>query len=111
GPALMSAITRTRAMLSYKMGSVTALINRLRQIFAAAGSSFIIVMADVLAGDVIDHNAASVVAFNQISLVLFIECAVKLLLTVIYINDKNRKHNNNTHLSNHFFYRKFHNVY
>ncbi|MEE0939040.1 hypothetical protein [Methanobrevibacter sp.] len=53
----------------------------------------------VLAGCTIDHNTASVVEFNQTSLILLVLHVVMLILTIIYLmirprlNVKMRNHN------------------
>ena len=90
GLALMPATTWTLTMVSDKVEDGTAVNNTLRQIFAAIGSSIVVVIVAVLAGGVIDHNTASVVAFNQASLILLVLHVVMLILTVIYIDDKDK---------------------
>ena len=50
----------------------------------------------VLAGGVIDHNTASVVAFNQTSLILLVSHVVMLILTIVFIDDKDKIENKNT---------------
>lgn len=88
GLALMPATTWTLTMVSDKVEDGTAVNNTLRQIFAAIGSSIVVVMVAVLAGGTIDHNNASVVAFNQTSLILLALHVVMLILTIVYIDDK-----------------------
>ena len=90
GLALMPATTWTLTMVSDKVEDGTAVNNTLRQIFAAIGSSIVVVIVAVLAGGVIDHNTASVVAFNQTSLILLALHVVMLILTIVYIDDKER---------------------
>ena len=90
GLALMPATTWTLTMVSDKVEDGTAVNNTLRQIFAAIGSSIVVVIVAVLAGGAIDHNTASVVAFNQTSLILLALHVVMLILTIIYIDDKER---------------------
>ncbi len=90
GLALMPATTWTLTMVSDKVEDGTAVNNTLRQIFAAIGSSIVVVIVAVLAGGAIDHNSASVVAFNQTSLILLILHVVMLILTVVYIDDKDK---------------------
>ena len=90
GLALMPATTWTLTMVSDKVEDGTAVNNTLRQIFAAIGSSIVVVIVAVLAGGAIDHNTASVVAFNQASLILLVLHVVMLILTVIYIDDKDK---------------------
>ena len=90
GLALMPATTWTLTMVSDKVEDGTAVNNTLRQIFAAIGSSIVVVVVAVLAGGAIDHNTASVVAFNQTSLILLVLHVVMLILTIVYIDDKDK---------------------
>lgn len=90
GLALMPATTWTLTMVSDKVEDGTAVNNTLRQIFAAIGSSMVVVMVAVLAGGTIDHNSASVVAFNQTSLILLVLHAIMLILVILYIDDKEK---------------------
>ena len=88
--ALMPATTWTLTMVSDKVEDGTAVNNTLRQISAAIGSSIVVVMVAVLAGGSIDHNHASVVAFNQTSLILLVLHIVMLILTVVFIDEKDK---------------------
>lgn len=88
GLALMPATTWTLTMVSDNVEDGTAVNNTLRQISAAIGSSIVVVIVAVLAGGAIDHNTASVVAFNQTSLILLLLHVVMLILTIVYIDDK-----------------------
>ena len=90
GLALMPATTWTLTMVSDKVEDGTAVNNTLRQIFAAIGSSIVVVIVAVLAGGTINHNTSSVVAFNQTSLILLVLHVVMLILTIIYIDDKDK---------------------
>ena len=90
GLALMPATTWTLTMVSDKVEDGTAVNNTLRQISAAIGSSIVVVMVAVLAGGNIDHNHASVVAFNQTSLILLVLHIVMLILTVVFIDEKDK---------------------
>ena len=90
GLALMPATTWTLTMVSDKVEDGTAVNNTLRQIFAAIGSSIVVVVVAVLAGGAIDHNTASVVAFNQTALILLVLHVVMLILTIVYIDDKDK---------------------
>ena len=90
GLALMPATTWTLTMVSDKVEDGTAVNNTLRQIFAASGSSIVVVIVAVLAGGAIEHNTASVVAFNQTSLILLALHVVMLILTIVYIDDKDK---------------------
>ena len=66
---------------------------------SAIDLSIIVVIVVVLAGCTIDHNTASVVEFNQTSLILLVLHVVMLILTIIYLmirprlNVKMRNHN------------------
>jgi MFS family permease len=88
GLALMPATTWTLTMVSDKVEDGTAVNNTLRQIFAAIGSSMVVVIVAILAGGTIDHNVASVVAFNQTSFILLVLHVLMLILTIFYIDDK-----------------------
>ena len=90
GLALMPATTWTLTMVSDKVEDGTAVNNTLRQIFAAIGSSIVVVIVAVLAGGAIDHNAASVAGFNQTALILLALHVVMLILTIVYIDDKDK---------------------
>lgn len=90
GLALMPATTWSLTMVSDKVEDGTAVNNTLRQIFAAIGSSILVVIVAILAGGIIDHNSASVIAFNQTSLILLILNVVMLILTILYIDDKEK---------------------
>ena len=90
GLALMPATTWALTMVSDKVEDGTAVNNTLRQIFAAIGSSMVVVMVAVLAGGAIGHNSASVIAFNQTSLILLVLHVVMLILAIVYIDDKEK---------------------
>ncbi|MBR1610991.1 MAG: hypothetical protein IJ672_05840, partial [Methanobrevibacter sp.] len=90
GLALMPATTWALTMVSDNVEDGTAVNNTLRQIFAAIGSSMVVVMVAVLAGGTIDHNSASVIAFNQTSLILLVLHAIMLILVILYIDDKKK---------------------
>ena len=93
GLALMPATTWALTMVSDKVEDGTAVNNTLRQIFAAIGSSMAVVIMAILAGGSIGHNSASVVAFNQTSLILLILHVFMLILTVVFIDDKDKIEN------------------
>ena len=93
GLALMPVTTWTLTMVSDKVEDGTAVNNTLRQIFAAIGSSMVVVIVAILAGGSIDHNTASVVAFNETSIILLILHVVLFILTIIYIDDKDKIEN------------------
>ena len=93
GLALMPATTWSLTMVSDKVEDGTAVNNTLRQIFAAIGSSILVVIVAILAGGIIDHNSASVIAFNQTSLILLILNVVMLILVIFYIDDKEKIEN------------------
>ena len=90
GLALMPATTWSLMMVSDKLEDGTAVSNTLRQIFAAIGSSIVVVVVAVLAGGAIDHNSASVIAFNQTSLILLILHVIMLILAIFFIEDKEK---------------------
>ncbi len=86
----MPATTWALTMVSDKVEDGTAVNNTLRQIFAAIGSSMTVVIMAILAGGAIGHNFASVTGFNQTSLILLILHVIMLILTVIFIDDKEK---------------------
>ncbi len=90
GLALMPATTWALTMVSDKVEDGTAVNNTLRQIFAAIGSSMAVVIMALLAGGAIGHNSSSVTGFNQTSLILLILHVVMLILTIIFIDDKEK---------------------
>ena len=90
GLALMPATTWSMTMVSDKVEDGTAVNNTLRQIFAAIGSSVLVVIVAVLAGGTIDHNNASVVAFNQTALILLVLHLIMLVLAIFFIDDKDK---------------------
>ena len=96
GLALMPATTWALTMVSDKVEDGTAVNNTLRQIFAAIGSSMAVVIMAVLAGGAIGHNSVSVTGFNQTSLILLILHVVMLILTIIFIDDKEKIENSNS---------------
>ena len=96
GLALMPATTWALTMVSDKVEDGTAVNNTLRQIFAAIGSSMVVVMVAVLAGGAIEHNVASVIAFNQTSLILLVLHVIMLILAILYIDDKDKIENSNS---------------
>ena len=93
GLALMPATTWALTMVSDKVEDGTAVNNTLRQIFAAIGSSMAVVIMAILAGGAIGHNSASVSGFNQTSLILLILHVVMLILTILFIDDKEKIEN------------------
>lgn len=93
GLALMPATTWALTMVSDKVEDGTAVNNTLRQIFAAIGSSMAVVIMAILAGGAIGHNSSSVAGFNQTSLILLILHAIMLILTVLFIDDKEKIEN------------------
>ena len=90
GMVLMPATTWTLTMVSDKVEDGTAVNNTLRQIFAAIGSSMVIVILTLLAGGSIGHNTTSVVAFNQTSLILLILHVIMLVLTILFVDEKEK---------------------
>ena len=90
GLALMPATTWALTMVSDKVEDGTAVNNTLRQIFAAVGSSVLVVIVAVLAGGSIEHNTASVTAFNQTSLIMLVLHIIMLILAIVYIDDKEK---------------------
>uniref|UniRef100_UPI0025F2567A MFS transporter n=1 Tax=uncultured Methanobrevibacter sp. TaxID=253161 RepID=UPI0025F2567A len=90
GLVLMPATTWTLTMVSDKVEDGTAVNNTLRQIAAAIGSSLGIVMVAILAGGNIGHDLASVVAFNQTSMIMLALHVILLILAIVYIDEKEK---------------------
>ena len=90
GLVLMPATTWTLTMVSDKVEDGTAVNNTLRQIAAAIGSSLGIVMVAILAGGNIGHDLASVVAFNQTSMIMLALHIILLILAVAFIDEKEK---------------------
>lgn len=90
GLTLMPATTWCLTMVSDKVEDGTAVNNTLRQIFAAIGSSIVVVIVAILAGGNINHNTASVIAFNQTSLILLVLNVIMLILAILFIEDKHK---------------------
>ena len=88
GLALMPATTWTLTTVSDKVEDGIAVNNTLRQIYAAIGSSMVVVTVAVLAGGTIDHNSASVVAFNETAFIMVVLYIFMLILTILFIDDK-----------------------
>lgn len=90
GLVLMPVTTWSLTMVSDKVEDGTAVNNTLRQIFAAVGSSIVVVIVAILAGCNITHNQASVIAFNETSLILLILQVIMLIFAIVYIDDKDK---------------------
>lgn len=93
GLVLMPVTTWSLTMVSDKVEDGTAVNNTLRQIFAAVGSSIVVVIVAILAGGNITHNQASVIGFNETSLILLILQVIMLIFAIIYIDDKDKIEN------------------
>ena len=88
GLALMPATTWTLTTVSDKVEDGIAVNNTLRQIYAAIGSSMGVVIVAILAGGTIGHNTASVVAFNETAFIMVVLYIFMLILTILFIDDK-----------------------
>lgn len=90
GFALMPATTWSLTMVSDKIEDGTAVNNTLRQISAAIGSSMLVVIVSLIAGGSISHNLASEIAFNQTAFIVVLLNVMMLLITIFFINDKDK---------------------
>ena len=87
GLGLMPITTWTIAVVSGDVEDATAINNTARQIVGAIGSALSVVLIAVFAGGNVDHNAISVQAFSQTSLVMVILIVISAIIAILYIKD------------------------
>ena len=88
GLGLMPAVTWTIAVVSGDVEDATAINNTVRQIIGAIGSAVAVVLMALFAGGNVSHNAVSVSAFAQTSLVMSILAIISAVIVVLYIKDE-----------------------
>ena len=87
GLGLMPAVTWTISVVSGNVEDATAINNTVRQIIGAIGSAIAVVLMAVFAGGNVDHNAISVTAFGETSLVMAILAVVMLVIVILFVHD------------------------
>ena len=88
GLGLMPAVTWTIAVVSGDVEDATAINNTVRQIIGAIGSAVAVVLMAVFAGGNVAHNAVSVWAFGQTSLVMAILAVISMVIVILYVKDE-----------------------
>lgn len=87
GLGLMPAVTWTISVVSGNVEDATAINNTIRQIIGAIGSALAVVLMAVFAGGNVDHNAISVTAFGETSIVMSILAVVMLVIVILFVHD------------------------
>lgn len=87
GLGLMPAVTWTISVVSGNVEDATAINNTVRQIIGAIGSALAVVFMAVFAGGNVDHNAISVTAFGETSIVMSILAVVMLVIVILFVHD------------------------
>lgn len=91
GLALMPCVTWTISVVSGNVEDATAINNTVRQIIGAIGSAVAVVIMAIFAGGNINHNAVSVNAFGETSLVMAFLAIVMLVIVILFIHDNVEK--------------------
>ena len=86
GLGLMPAVTWTISVVSGNVEDATAINNTVRQIIGAIGSALAVVLMAVFAGGNVDHNAISVTAFGETSIVMSILAVVMLVIVILFVH-------------------------
>ena len=86
GLGLMPAVTWTISVVSGNVEDATAINNTVRQIIGAIGSALAVVLMAVFAGGNVDHNAISVTAFGETSIVMSILAVVMLVIVILFFH-------------------------
>ena len=87
GLGLMPAVTWTLSVVSGDVEDATAINNTVRQIIGAIGSAIAVVLMAIFAGGNVAHNAVSVNAFGETSLVMSILAVVMLIIVILFVHD------------------------
>ena len=87
GLGLMPCVTWTISVVSGNLEDATAINTTVRQIIGAIGSALAVVIMAFFAGGNVSHNAISVAAFGQTSLVMSILAVVMLVIVILYVHD------------------------
>lgn len=91
GLALMPCVTWTISVVSGNVEDATAINNTVRQIIGAIGSAVAVVIMAIFAGGNINHDAVSVNAFGETSLVMAFLAIVMLVIVILFIHDNVEK--------------------
>ena len=87
GLGLMPCVTWTISVVSGNLEDATAINTTVRQIIGAIGSAVAVVIMATFAGGNINHNAISVNAFGETSLVMAILAVVMLIIVILFVHD------------------------
>ena len=87
GLGLMPCVTWTISVVCGNLEDATAINTTVRQIIGAIGSAIAVVLMAVFAGGNVGHNAVSVAAFGQTSLVMSILAVVMLVIVILFVHD------------------------
>ena len=91
GLALMPCVTWTISVVSGNVEDATAINNTVRQIIGAIGSAVAVVIMAIFAGGNINHDAVSVNASGETSLVMAFLAIVMLVIVILFIHDNVEK--------------------
>ena len=87
GLGLMPCVTWTISVISGNLEDATAINTTVRQIIGAIGAAIGVVLMATFAGGTINHNAISVAAFGDTSLVMAILAVVMLVIVILFVHD------------------------
>ena len=91
GLGLMPCVTWTISVVSGNIEDATAINTTVRQIIGAIGSAVSVVIMATFAGGNVNHNATSVNAFGETSLVMAILAIVMLVIVILFVHDNVEK--------------------
>lgn len=87
GLGLMPCVTWTISVISGNIEDATAINTTVRQIIGAIGAAIGVVLMATFAGGNVDHNAISVTAFAETSIVMAILAVVMLVIVILFVHD------------------------
>ena len=87
GLGLMPCVTWTMTVISGNLEDATAINTTIRQIIGAIGGALGVVFMAIFAGGNVGHNALSVTAFGQTSLVMAILAVAMLVIVILFVHD------------------------
>ena len=87
GLGLMPCVTWTISVISGNLEDATAINTTVRQIIGAIGAAIGVVLMATFAGGTINHNAISVAAFGDTSLVMAILAVIMLVIVILFVHD------------------------
>ena len=91
GLGLMPCVTWTMTVVSGNLEDATAINTTVRQIIGAIGSAISVVLMAIFAGGNISHNALSVQAFGETSLVMAVLAVAMLVIVILFVHDNVEK--------------------